>query len=412
MLVTNWHVFEPQGSQRGRELQGDQGGRRPSRPARRSSSARKTTTARGSRYLTQEDFDAAGRAGDARRPRGGRDNAGNLKKVLVESVRYVESDTALVNRILGREVGGKQNILVINDEAHHAYRIKRDEADDEQARAVRDEFEDEEDAEEFFEKEATVWIDGLDRIHKLRGINFCIDLSATPYFLGSVGQETNRPFPWVVSDFGLIDAIESGLVKIPQLAVRDTTGAEIPGYFNIWHWILPKLTPAERGGKRANPEARGDPQVGAHADRHAGRALGGHDRENGPRERRATPAGLHPRLQEHGDRQGRLRVARRGQGPDGHPARQGRRRSATEWGGEHDPRGLQGGARDRHRRGQERRDAVDAVHPRHRREDRLAARTARAGRSTPTASRNWPRSSTGPSTRPVETCAASSASAC
>jgi type III restriction enzyme len=69
-----------------------------------------------------------------------------------------------------------------------------------------------------------------------------------------VRQETNRPFPWVVSDFGLIDAIESGLVKIPQIAVRDTTGAEIPGNFNIWHWILPKLTPAERGGKRANPK--------------------------------------------------------------------------------------------------------------------------------------------------------------
>jgi type III restriction enzyme len=58
----------------------------------------------------------------------------------------------------------------------------------------------------------------------------------------------------VVSDFGLIDAIESGLVKIPQLAVRDTTGKEIPGYFNIWHWILPQLTPAERGGKKASPK--------------------------------------------------------------------------------------------------------------------------------------------------------------
>lgn len=57
-----------------------------------------------------------------------------------------------------------------------------------------------------------------------------------------------------MSDFGLIDSIESGLVKIPQLAVRDTTGKEIPGYFKIWHWILPQLTPAERGGKRASPK--------------------------------------------------------------------------------------------------------------------------------------------------------------
>jgi type III restriction enzyme len=58
----------------------------------------------------------------------------------------------------------------------------------------------------------------------------------------------------VVSDFGLIDAIESGLVKIPQLAVRDTTGEEIPGYRNIWRWILEKLTPRERGGRRGSPQ--------------------------------------------------------------------------------------------------------------------------------------------------------------
>jgi len=99
-----------------------------------------------------------------------------------------------------------------------------------------------------------VWVDGLDRVNKSRGINFCVDLSATPYFLGRVGRETNRTFPWVVSDFGLTDAIESGLTKIPQLVVRDTTGNPVPSYFNIWRWILTKLTPSERGGKKANPK--------------------------------------------------------------------------------------------------------------------------------------------------------------
>ena len=177
------------------------------------------------------------------------DRQGNLTKVHVESVKYVASDTALVNRVLGREVGGKQNILVFNDEAHHAYRIRRPEPEE----GEEDLFGEEEDIEEFF-KEATVWVDGLDRIHKLRGINFCVDVSATPYYLGRVGNDTNRTFPWVVSDFGLTDAIESGLVKIPQLAIRDTTGKAIPGYFNIWRWILPQLTPAERGGRRANPK--------------------------------------------------------------------------------------------------------------------------------------------------------------
>ena len=148
--------------------------------------------------------------------------------------------------MLGRELGGKQNLLVLNDEAHHACRIRRPEAE-------QDLYEDEEDAEEFF-KEATVWVEGLDRIHALRGINLCLDFSATPYFLGRVGQDANRPFPWVVSDFSLTDAIESGLVKIPQLAVRDTSGAEVPGYFNIWRWILPRLTGAERGSRKGSPK--------------------------------------------------------------------------------------------------------------------------------------------------------------
>ncbi len=249
VLVTNWHIFEPQGV-----LAGGTSARviKAGVEVRTQETiiiGAKTTTARGSRYLTKEDFDRQLAAGLLTVLREDHDRAGNLKKVHVESVRYVESDASLIQRILGREVGGKQNILVLNDEAHHAYRIKKQEPEAEEG----DLFGEEEEAEDFF-KEATVWIDGLDKIHAKRGINFCVDLSATPYFLGRVGQETNRPFPWVVSDFSLIDAIESGLVKIPQLAVRDTTGAEIPGYFNIWSWILPQLTSSERGAKRANPK--------------------------------------------------------------------------------------------------------------------------------------------------------------
>jgi type III restriction enzyme len=249
VLITNWHVFEPQGVQPGGVS---------ARVARAGVAVRtretiavgpRTTTARGRRYLTAEELERQVAAGLLTVLGEDRDRHGQLRRVHVESVRYVESDTALVNRVLGREVGGKQNILVLNDEAHHAYRIRKEEPDEGEA----DLFGETEEGEDFF-REATVWIDGLDRVHRLRGINVCVDLSATPYFLGRVGQETNRIFPWVVSDFGLTDAIESGLVKIPQLAVRDTTGAAIPGYFNIWRWILPKLTPAERGGARGSPK--------------------------------------------------------------------------------------------------------------------------------------------------------------
>jgi type III restriction enzyme len=249
VLVTNWHVFEPQAIQTGGVGARVNKAGVEIRTKETITISAKTTTARGKRYLTLEDLERQVAAGILTVLGEEREKDGTLKKVTVESRRYVESDTALVNRILGREVGGKQNILVMNDEAHHAYRIVREERDEEE----EDLFGEDEEAEDFF-KEATVWVDGLDRIQKLRGINFCLDLSATPYFLGRVGQDTNRPFPWVVSDFSLIDAIESGLVKIPQLAVRDTTGKEIPGYFNIWHWILPQLTPAERGGKKASPK--------------------------------------------------------------------------------------------------------------------------------------------------------------
>ena len=252
VLVMNWHVFEPKSAhadgQSGRVIRAGQ----EMRTRETIRIGTRSTTVRGSRYLTLDDLKRQASLGLITILGEQHERQGSLKSVTVESVRYVESDSKLVERVLAREVGGKGNILLMNDEAHHAYRIQREEPDE----GEEDLFGDTDQIEEFF-REATVWIDGLDRIHKLRGINLCVDLSATPYYLGRVGQDANRPFPWVVSDFGLVDAIESGLVKIPQLAVRDTSGAAIPGYFNIWRWIMPRLTPAERGGRRgsAKPEA-------------------------------------------------------------------------------------------------------------------------------------------------------------
>ncbi|MEY3231265.1 MAG: hypothetical protein RL689_1354 [Planctomycetota bacterium] len=249
VIVTNWHVFEPQGMQTGGVSA------KVSRAGRRVETRElinisdKTTTARGSRYMTLDDLKRHTDAGMLKVLEEITDEEGTLIKVRVLAERYIESETALLSRVLGREVGGKQNILVFNDEAHHAYRIVRDEPDEDE----EDLFGDDDEAEEFA-KEATVWVEGLDTIHKHRGINQCIDLSATPYYLGRVGQQTNQTFPWVVSDFGLTDAIESGLVKIPQLAVRDPSGQEHPHYFNIWRWILTKLTAQEKGGKRASPK--------------------------------------------------------------------------------------------------------------------------------------------------------------
>lgn len=208
----------------------------------------KTTSGRGGRYMTEKALRIALDRGDFtlvedRRPR--------RQEVEVRETRYVESDARLLQRVLGREVGGKQNILVLNDEAHHAYRIRQAAEDtaEEDASELDEELKDE------LAYESTVWIDGLDRIHRHRRVNVCVDLSATPYYLARAGEDTNRIFPWVVSDFGLTDAIESGLVKIPQLALSDASGEQQAAYFNIWRWIMTKLTGAQRGGRRANPNA-------------------------------------------------------------------------------------------------------------------------------------------------------------
>jgi type III restriction enzyme len=161
--------------------------------------------------------------------------------------RGVESDTAFCRRVL-KELGNKQNILVINDEAHHAYRPAP------LPEELREQLSDEEIAER---EEATVWVSGLDRIHAVRGINFCADFSATPFYIKGSGYPEGEPFPWIVSDFGLVDAIESGIVKIPCVPVDDNTGAPIPKYFRLWEHINQQLLASERqtARRRAKPES-------------------------------------------------------------------------------------------------------------------------------------------------------------
>jgi type III restriction enzyme len=161
--------------------------------------------------------------------------------------RGMESETAFCRRVL-KELGNKQNILVINDEAHHGYRPAP------LPEELREQLSDEEIAER---EEATLWVSGLDRIHAVRGINFCADFSATPFYIKGSGYPEGEPFPWVVSDFGLVDAIESGIVKIPRVPVDDNTGALIPTYFRLWEAINQALSASERqtARRRAKPES-------------------------------------------------------------------------------------------------------------------------------------------------------------
>jgi len=134
-----------------------------------------------------------------------------------------ESDAAFARRVLGG-LGDKRRFIVLNDEAHHAWRPPPG------ARATG------EDKDELLA--ATVWIDGLERLHRSREVLRAVDFSATPMYPAAVGREKAfRPFEWVVSDFGLVDAIEAGLVKVPRIPTDDDAGRSVPKYRNLWQHV-------------------------------------------------------------------------------------------------------------------------------------------------------------------------------
>jgi type III restriction enzyme len=164
-----------------------------------------------------------------------------------------ESEDAFARRVLG-DLYGRGPILVLSDEAHHAWRPKpEDEAESSRRRVLNDELVGGADEEEY--REATVWVDGLDRLNNSVGVRACIDLSATPFYLDGTGHIPGSPFPWLVSDFGLIDAIESGITKIPRLPVSDDTGRPDPRFFRLWDEIKSKCNPAQLKRGKPTPEA-------------------------------------------------------------------------------------------------------------------------------------------------------------
>ena len=129
-----------------------------------------------------------------------------LKKRRSVDKRGAKSDEAYVREVLG-ELAGARNLIVINDEAHHAWRVNPESKKAKIDRALIE--------------EATKWVGGLDRIHKACRIHGCFDFSATPFSPGGKQSSEESLFGWIVSDFGLNDAIEAGLVKTPRVVVRD-----------------------------------------------------------------------------------------------------------------------------------------------------------------------------------------------
>jgi type III restriction enzyme len=160
------------------------------------------------------------------------------RKILLNGKEdpFRETPEAMVARVL-RDFGttkGKQEIVVLNDEAHHCYQTKPATTTKEQADA---------------NEEARVWFRGVQAIAKRVGVKQVYDLSATPFYLCGSGYNEGYIFPWTVSDFSLMDAIESGIVKVPRTPVDDDAAGDLVVYLRLWDSVGDKLP------KRKTPEA-------------------------------------------------------------------------------------------------------------------------------------------------------------
>ena len=153
--------------------------------------------------------------------------------------RGSKSDAAYVRDVLG-EMASARNLLVVNDEAHHAWRVPGGGKPKGLTKSVVE--------------EATKWVGGLDRIHRARGVLACYDFSATPFLPSGRRSSEEALFGWIVSDFGLNDAIESGLVKTPRVVIRDDAMPDTRTYKSRLYHIYQDPDVKDDLNRRAKPE--------------------------------------------------------------------------------------------------------------------------------------------------------------
>jgi type III restriction enzyme len=147
---------------------------------------------------------------------------------------FVETPDQMVRRVC-RSLGSKRQIVVLNDEAHHCY-LHRAASEGEALKG-----EERREAERR-DRDARVWVTGLQGVARKLGVKVVYDLSATPFYLRGSGWPEGTLFGWVVSDFSLIDAIESGIVKIPRVPVADDAVDKAgPMFRNLWTRIRAEL---------------------------------------------------------------------------------------------------------------------------------------------------------------------------
>jgi type III restriction enzyme len=158
-----------------------------------------------------------------------------------ETLNTVETEGQMLQRVMP-ELMGMKNVLAINDEAHHCYREKPD--GDLEVGLKGDE---KKEAEKNREA-ARLWISGLEAVNRKLGVSRVIDLSATPFFLSGSGYAEGTLFPWTMSDFSLMDAIECGIVKLPRVPVADNIpGGDMPKFRNLWEHIRTRMPKKGRG---------------------------------------------------------------------------------------------------------------------------------------------------------------------
>jgi type III restriction enzyme len=161
--------------------------------------------------------------------------------------KTLETEGQMMQRVMP-ELMGMKNIFAINDEAHHCYREK---TQDEDAEALTG---DEKKEAEKNREAARLWISGLEAVNRKLGLSRVLDLSATPFFLSGSGYAEGTLFPWTMSDFSLMDAIECGIVKLPRVPVAENiSGEEMPMFRNLWENIRKDMPKKRRGGGELDP---------------------------------------------------------------------------------------------------------------------------------------------------------------
>jgi type III restriction enzyme len=158
-----------------------------------------------------------------------------------DPLNTLETEGQMIQRVMP-DLMGMKSVVVLNDEAHHCYREKPGDPDEEDLRG------DERREAESNNEAARVWISGLETVNRQLGLNRVFDLSATPFFLQGSGYAEGTLFPWTMCDFSLMDAIEAGIVKLPRVPVADNIpGGDMPMYRDLWRHIRNRMPRAGRG---------------------------------------------------------------------------------------------------------------------------------------------------------------------